>query len=73
MRASEQKEELQNQLYDQTIEGKAVPVRTLTDELLELGMAPNEILFNGLIPALEEVGRMFEEGTYFVPEMLVAA
>jgi methanogenic corrinoid protein MtbC1 len=26
-----------------------------------------------LIPALEEVGRMFEEGTYFVPEMLVAA
>ena len=73
MSASEQKEELLDQLYDQTIEGKSEPVRTLTDELLELGMAPNEILFNGLIPALEEVGRMFEEGTYFVPEMLVSA
>ena len=73
MSASEQKEELLDQLYDQTIEGKAEPVRTLTDELLKLGMRPNEILFNGLIPALEEVGRMFEEGTYFVPEMLVAA
>ena len=73
MSSSEQKEELLDQLYDQTIEGKAEPVRTLTEELLELRMAPNEILFNGLIPALEEVGRMFEEGTYFVPEMLVAA
>ncbi len=73
MRASEQKEELLDQLYDQTIEGKSEPVRTLTDELLELGMAPNEILFDGLIPALEEVGRLFEGGTYFVPEMLIAA
>ncbi|MDP6764659.1 MAG: B12-binding domain-containing protein [SAR324 cluster bacterium] len=73
MSASEQKEELLDQLYDQTIEGKAEPVRTLTEELLKQGVAPNEILFNGLIPALEEVGRMFEEGTYFVPEMLVAA
>ncbi|MDP6094048.1 MAG: B12-binding domain-containing protein [SAR324 cluster bacterium] len=73
MSASEQKEELLDQLYDQTIEGKAEPVRTLTEELLKQGEAPNEILFNGLIPALEEVGRMFEEGTYFVPEMLVAA
>ncbi|HJL85053.1 MAG: cobalamin-binding protein [Deltaproteobacteria bacterium] len=73
MSASEQKEELLDQLYDQTIEGKSEPVRTLTDELLELGMAPNEILFDGLIPALEEVGRLFEGGTYFVPEMLIAA
>ena len=73
MSASEQKEELLDQLNDQTIEGKSEPVRTLTDELLELGMAPNEILFDGLIPALEEVGRLFEGGTYFVPEMLIAA
>jgi 5-methyltetrahydrofolate--homocysteine methyltransferase len=73
MSASEQKEELLDQLYDQTIEGKSEPVRTLTDELLELGMAPNEILFDGLIPALEEAGRLFEGGTYFVPEMLIAA
>jgi len=40
---------------------------------LELGMDPLVILFDGLIPALEEVGRLFEEGTFFVPEMLVAA
>lgn len=73
MNSTEQKEELLDQLYDQTVEGQAEPVKMLTDELLKQGMAPNEILDEGLIPALEEVGRMFEEGTYFVPEMLVAA
>ena len=30
-------------------------------------------MFDALIPALEEVGRLFEEGTFFVPERLVAA
>lgn len=45
----------------------------LTKEGLALGMDPLDILFDGLIPALEEVGRLFEEGTFFVPEMLVAA
>ena len=37
------------------------------------GLNADEILKNGLIPAMSEVGRLFEEGEYFVPEMLVAA
>jgi len=60
-------------LYDHTIDGEREPVVALTNEGLELGMDPLVILFDGLIPALEEVGRLFEEGTFFVPEMLVAA
>lgn len=32
-----------------------------------------EILQGALIPAMAEVGRLFEEGEYFVPEMLIAA
>lgn len=31
------------------------------------------ILQKGLIPAMSEVGRLFEGGEYFVPEMLIAA
>jgi 5-methyltetrahydrofolate--homocysteine methyltransferase len=60
-------------LYDYTIDGEREPVVALTKEGLELGMDPLVILFDSLIPALEEVGRLFEEGTFFVPEMLVAA
>ena len=38
-----------------------------------MGMDPLDILFGALIPSLQEVGRLFEIGEYFVPEMLVAA
>ncbi len=64
---------LLDELYDYTIDGERELVIGLTKEGLDLGMDPLLILFDSLIPALEEVGRFFEEGTFFVPEMLVAA
>jgi corrinoid protein of di/trimethylamine methyltransferase len=67
------KEEILDELYNYTIDGDEDPVIELTKEGLALGMNPNEILFDGLIPALSEVGRLFESGEFFVPEMLVAA
>lgn len=67
------KEEILDELYDYTIDGDREPVMELTHEGLELGIEPLGLLFDSLIPALEEVGRLFEEGTFFVPEMLVAA
>jgi len=36
-------------------------------------MDPLTLLFQAMIPSLEEVGRLFEIGDYFVPEMLIAA
>lgn len=36
-------------------------------------VSPDRILHEALIPAMDEVGRLFEQGEYFVPEMLVAA
>ncbi len=64
---------LLDELYDYTIDGERELVIGLTKEGLDLGMDPLVILFDALIPALEEVGRFFEEGTFFVLEMLVAA
>ncbi len=66
-------EEILDALYDHTIDGEREPVIALTKEALERSMDPLVVLFDSLIPALEEVGRFFEEGTFFVPEMLVAA
>lgn len=37
------------------------------------GLDAETILNDGLIAAMQEVGRLFEEGEYFVPEMLVSA
>ena len=36
-------------------------------------MGPESMLYDALIPSLEEVGARFERGDYFVPEMLIAA
>ncbi len=66
-------EEILDGLYEHTLNGEAEPVVELTHEGLTLGMSPLTILFDAMIPALEEVGRLFEAGEYFVPEMLVSA
>jgi 5-methyltetrahydrofolate--homocysteine methyltransferase len=67
------KEEILDGLYEHTLDGAAEPVKALVQEGLELGIEPLDMLFEALIPALEEVGRLFEQGEYFVPEMLIAA
>ncbi|MCC7357961.1 MAG: corrinoid protein [Anaerolineales bacterium] len=66
-------EEVRQGLFDGTLYGKAPQVKALTEEALALGLAPLDILFGPLIPALEEVGRRFEVGEYFVPEMIISA
>ena len=40
---------------------------------LEAGVKPELILDQGMIEAMSEVGRLFEEGEYYVPEMLISA
>jgi 5-methyltetrahydrofolate--homocysteine methyltransferase len=65
--------EILDALYEHVLDGEAPPTVALTKEGLELGMDPLTLLFEAMIPALEEVGRLFELGEYFVPEMLIAA
>lgn len=66
------KEEILKELYDETMVGNGPRVIELTNQGLAEGMSPDEILFEALIPSLEEVGARFERGDYFVPEMLIA-
>jgi methylmalonyl-CoA mutase cobalamin-binding domain/chain len=66
-------EEILQGLYDETLVGNAPRVLELTEEGLGLGMEPQSLLFDALIPSLEEVGARFERGDFFVPEMLIAA
>lgn len=65
-------EEIIKALYDQTLMGNAPAVLELTEQALGMGIGPDSILFDALIPSLEEVGARFERGDYFVPEMLIA-
>jgi 5-methyltetrahydrofolate--homocysteine methyltransferase len=65
-------DELLRQLYDLTLVGNGPAVLELTRSGLELGLGPETLLYEALIPALEEVGARFERGDFFVPEMLIA-
>lgn len=65
-------DEIIKALYDQTLVGNAPAVFELTQQGLAEGMGPDTILFDALIPSLEEVGARFERGDFFVPEMLIA-
>ena len=66
-------EEILQQIYDETLVGNKPAVVELTTKGIEAEIDPNVLLFEALIPALEEVGARFERGDFFVPEMLIAA
>jgi 5-methyltetrahydrofolate--homocysteine methyltransferase len=55
------------------MEGNAQGAATHVQAALDADVAPGEILNQGCIAAMGEVGRLFEEGEMFVPEMLIAA
>src|SRR5437868_8451345 len=65
-------EEILKGLYDNTLIGNAPEVKDLTNQGVEDGLDPEQMLFDALIPSLEEVGARFERGDFFVPEMLIA-
>ena len=72
MNAGTREGEILQGLYDETLVGNAPRVLELTNEALVMGMEPQSLLFDALIPSLEEVGARFERGDFFVPEMLIA-
>lgn len=44
-----------------------------TQQAIDDGVAPVKILQEALVPGMRQVGTLFEEGEFFLPEMLVAA
>lgn len=61
------------QIFDAILDGNAAKTPGLVQQALDAGRAPDSILNDAMIAAMAEVGRLFEEGEYFIPEMLVAA
>lgn len=62
-----------NVIYQNVIDGQAPAVEAGVNAALAQGMPASDILNQGLIRAMDEVGKRFEEGEFYVPEMLIAA
>ncbi len=60
-------------IYQGILTGNRSEVSEGVQKALDADLAPETILNQGMIAAMQEVGKLFEEGEYFVPEMLIAA
>ncbi|UCC87374.1 MAG: corrinoid protein [Anaerolineales bacterium] len=60
-------------IYEAVLSGDAGTTEAKVKAALEANTPPEDVLYKSCIPAMEEVGRLFEEGEKFVPEMLISA
>jgi 5-methyltetrahydrofolate--homocysteine methyltransferase len=64
---------LLKEIYEFVITGQKDDVEEKVKQAIAEQLAPKAILDNGLIAAMSEVGDRFENGDFYVPEMLIAA
>jgi 5-methyltetrahydrofolate--homocysteine methyltransferase len=60
-------------IFQSILEGDAKKAAAGVEQALEAGIDPGDILNQGMIPAMAEVGRLFEVQEYYIPEMLISA
>jgi 5-methyltetrahydrofolate--homocysteine methyltransferase len=66
-------EPILKEIYDGVMSGNAAEVPVKVNAALAAGIPPATILNEGMIAAMNTVGKLFEEGEFFVPEMLISA
>lgn len=65
-------EDLLTQLKEALVEGNESKTLDLTKHAMKDGLTVQQILQNGLVPAMRTVGELFNEGEYFLPELMVS-
>ena len=60
-------------LYHDVLKGNRKQIRDHTKECVEGGVAPQDILNDMLLPAINEVGDLFDKGKYFLPQLIASA
>ena len=59
-------------LYNAVLNGDQKTSVAVTQEALAAGVDPMELITQYMVPAMDEVGRLFECEEYFVPELLLS-
>ena len=59
-------------LFDAIVDGKAQLAQSIVEEELNAGAEPMALISDTMIPAMDEVGRLFQEEEFFVPELMLA-
>ncbi len=64
---------LARSLFQAVLEGNREGILPLTEQALEQGVGPMDILNGMLIPAIEDVGDKFGAGIFFLPQLMLSA
>lgn len=67
------KEELLSRMEKAIVEGDKNMAENLARDAIEKHMDLNEIIEKGYVPGIQETGRLWEEGEYFLPELIISA
>jgi 5-methyltetrahydrofolate--homocysteine methyltransferase len=62
-----------DKVFEAVMEGNVTAATEAVQAALDEGLPPGQILNEGMIAAMSEVGALFEAGEVFVPEMLISA
>ena len=62
-----------NPLYDAIFRGMAPLAKNAVQASLDEGKSPQDIIDESMIPAMEAIGKEFEAGRVFVPNLLLSA
>lgn len=65
--------ESRQKLRNAVLKGNKNGVAVLTDEALKAGEDPQALLNEVLLPAINEVGELFDKGKYFLPQLIGSA
>ena len=66
-------ESILKEIRQNILDGRHTEIPGRVQLALDNGFQPKEILEEGMIAAMAEVGRLFEAGEFYVPEMLISA
>jgi len=61
------------QIVDAVLVGDVEKTKSLTQEILNKGVSPHDVIEKGLMEGMNLVGDKFEKREYFLPDLLVAA
>ncbi len=68
-----EKQELISKIIESVLDGDEVEAEALAKQALEYNFEPLEIINEGYVAGIKQVGDMFESGELFLPELIQAA
>lgn len=63
----------ENPVFEAVVKGNRKGIIDIVKGMMDQGNTPNDIIDNMLIPAINEVGSLFDKGIYFLPQLISSA